>query len=103
MGRYIDDILQPEEKVLYSTNAHWIVHWKGILGWIVAAGLLVLSGMVPNEGLVLTLLVVLRRGGDRRDVLERDSLVPSLDHRDRRHQSARRPQDKVSSSGRHSR
>ncbi len=56
MGRYIDDILQPDEKVLYSTNAHWIVHWKGILGWIVAAGLLVLSGMVPNEGLVLTLL-----------------------------------------------
>ena len=24
MGRYIDDILQPGEKVLYSTNAHWI-------------------------------------------------------------------------------
>ncbi len=24
MGRYIDDILQPGEKVLYSTNAHWM-------------------------------------------------------------------------------
>ena len=24
MGRYIDEILQPGEKVLYSTNAHWM-------------------------------------------------------------------------------
>src|SRR5579863_9823504 len=27
MGRYIDEILQPGEKVLYSTNAHWIFYW----------------------------------------------------------------------------
>ncbi|RYX87949.1 MAG: PH domain-containing protein, partial [Bradyrhizobiaceae bacterium] len=39
MGRYIDDILQPGEKVLYSSNLHWVVYWKGILGWIVAAAL----------------------------------------------------------------
>lgn len=47
MGRYIDDILQPDEKVLYSSNLHWIVYWKGILGWIVAAGLFVASGINP--------------------------------------------------------
>ena len=47
MARYIDDILQPDEKVLYSTNAHWIFFLPAIAGWVVAAALLVLSGMVP--------------------------------------------------------
>jgi uncharacterized membrane protein YdbT with pleckstrin-like domain len=47
MGRYIDDILQPGEKVLYSTNAHWIFFGPAILLWILAAIFLVLSGMVP--------------------------------------------------------
>ena len=47
MGRYIDDILQPGEKVLYSTNAHWIFFLPAIVGWIIAAVLLVLSGFVP--------------------------------------------------------
>ena len=31
MGRYIDDILQPGEKVLYSTNAHWIFFLPAIV------------------------------------------------------------------------
>ena len=47
MGRYIDDILQPDEKVLYSTNAHWIFFLPAIAGWIVAVALFVLSGLVP--------------------------------------------------------
>ena len=34
MGRYIDDILQPGEKVLYSTNAHWIFFLPAIVAWI---------------------------------------------------------------------
>ncbi len=36
MGRYIDDILQPGEKVLYSTNVHWIFYLPAIGAWIVA-------------------------------------------------------------------
>src|SRR5205085_11727986 len=48
MGRYIDDILQPGEKVLYSTNAHWIFFGPAILLWILAAVFFVLSGMVPT-------------------------------------------------------
>jgi uncharacterized membrane protein YdbT with pleckstrin-like domain len=47
MGRYIDEILQPGEKVLYSTNAHWIFFLPAILLWLLAAVFLVLSGMVP--------------------------------------------------------
>ena len=49
MARYIDDILQPGETVLYSTNAHWIFHLPGILCWIVAIGFLVLSRIVTTE------------------------------------------------------
>jgi uncharacterized membrane protein YdbT with pleckstrin-like domain len=45
MGRYIDDILQPGEKVLYSTNAHWIFYFPAIVAWIVAVVFLALSRM----------------------------------------------------------
>ena len=53
MGRYIDDILQPGEKVLYSTNAHWIFFLPAIAGWILSFGLFVLSGLVPVGPAVL--------------------------------------------------
>jgi uncharacterized membrane protein YdbT with pleckstrin-like domain len=56
MGRYIDDILQPGEKVLYSTNAHWIYFLPAIIGWILAGVFLVLSGMVPAGPSVLICL-----------------------------------------------
>jgi uncharacterized membrane protein YdbT with pleckstrin-like domain len=47
MGRYIDDILQPGEKVLYSTNAHWIVYGWAIVAWAVALVFLAASGSFP--------------------------------------------------------
>jgi uncharacterized membrane protein YdbT with pleckstrin-like domain len=56
MGRYIDDILQPGEKVLYSTNVHWIFYLPAIGAWIVAVALLVLTRMTLNENLVLLCL-----------------------------------------------
>jgi uncharacterized membrane protein YdbT with pleckstrin-like domain len=56
MGRYIDDILQPGEKVLYSTNAHWIFYLPAIATWIVAAVLLVLSRMTTVDSLILVCL-----------------------------------------------
>ena len=40
MARYIDEILQPGEKVLYSTNAHWMFYLPAIAAWIVVAVLL---------------------------------------------------------------
>jgi uncharacterized membrane protein YdbT with pleckstrin-like domain len=56
MGRYIDEILQPGEKVLYSTNAHWIFYSPAIAAWIVAAVLLVLSRTTMIEGAILLCL-----------------------------------------------
>ncbi|WP_407167452.1 PH domain-containing protein [Bradyrhizobium sp. ORS 111] len=56
MGRYIDQILQPGEKVLYSTNAHWIFYWPAIVAWIVALVLAILSRMTTVDGLVMLCL-----------------------------------------------
>jgi uncharacterized membrane protein YdbT with pleckstrin-like domain len=56
MARYIDEILQPGEKVLYSTNAHWIFHLPGILGWILAAACLAGWRLVPELALQKTCL-----------------------------------------------
>src|SRR5262252_9385842 len=54
MARYIDEILQPGEKVLYSTNAHWIFYLPAIGAWLVAAILLVVSGVTAAvPGIVL--------------------------------------------------
>jgi uncharacterized membrane protein YdbT with pleckstrin-like domain len=53
MGRYIDEILQPGEKVLYSTNAHWMFYLPAIGAWVVAVILLVLSRATTTEGVVL--------------------------------------------------
>jgi uncharacterized membrane protein YdbT with pleckstrin-like domain len=53
MGRYIDDIVQPGEKVLYSTNAHWIFYLPAIAAWIVAILLFLLSRQTTTEGIML--------------------------------------------------
>ncbi|MGJ4993189.1 PH domain-containing protein [Bradyrhizobium sp. HKCCYLS3077] len=53
MARYIDEILQPGEKVLYSTNAHWMFYLPAVGAWIVVFGLLVASRMTLNDNLVM--------------------------------------------------
>ncbi|MBI5260523.1 MAG: PH domain-containing protein [Bradyrhizobium sp.] len=57
MGRYIDDILQPDEKVLYSTNAHWMFYLPAIFAWTGALILFALSRQTTTEGVVLLCLV----------------------------------------------
>jgi len=56
MGRYIDEILQPGEEVLYSTNAHWVFYLPAIAAWIVAMILFVLSRATIVEGVILLCL-----------------------------------------------
>ena len=56
MGRYIEEILQPGERLLYSTNAHWIFYMPAILDWIVVIILLVLSRATATEGIILLCL-----------------------------------------------
>ena len=50
MARYIDEILQPGEKLLYSTSVHWIFYSPGIFAWIVAIVAWVLERSAANEG-----------------------------------------------------
>jgi uncharacterized membrane protein YdbT with pleckstrin-like domain len=52
MARYIDEILQPGEQVLYSTNAHWIFYFPAIVAWAVVAILLIASAAIPPIMLV---------------------------------------------------
>ena len=56
MGRYIDENLQPGEKVLYSTNAHWIFYFPAMVAWIVALILLILSRSGVADAIVLLCL-----------------------------------------------
>src|SRR5262245_21431943 len=56
MGRYIDEILQPGEKVLYSTNAHWIFYLPAIGAWIVALILVIISRETTVQGVTLLAL-----------------------------------------------
>ncbi|MFY9958057.1 PH domain-containing protein [Bradyrhizobium sp.] len=56
MGRYIDDILRPGEKVLYSTNAHWVFYLPAIGAWMAALVLLILSRSTTIPGLILLCL-----------------------------------------------
>jgi uncharacterized membrane protein YdbT with pleckstrin-like domain len=58
MGRYIDDILQPGEKVLYSTNAHWIFYLPAIGAGIVAIFFLVVSRVFVEGSLTLVCLAL---------------------------------------------
>jgi len=58
MARYIDDILQPGEKVLYSTNAHWIFYLPAIAAWIAALALFLLSRGVEASGVATMWLVL---------------------------------------------
>ncbi|MCL2715499.1 MAG: PH domain-containing protein [Alphaproteobacteria bacterium] len=53
MARYIDDILQPGEKVLYSTNAHWIFYLPALVAWMVAAILLGFASSSSSVGIVM--------------------------------------------------
>jgi uncharacterized membrane protein YdbT with pleckstrin-like domain len=58
MGRYIDGILQPGEKVLYSTNAHWMFYLPAIAAWLVAVVLFILTRATTIEGVILLCLTL---------------------------------------------
>ena len=53
MGRYIEEILQPGEKVLYSTNAHWIFYLPAIVAWVAVMVLLIFSRITTVDGLIV--------------------------------------------------
>ncbi|MEW6644525.1 MAG: PH domain-containing protein [Pseudomonadota bacterium] len=64
MGRYIDEILQPGEQVLYSTTLHGVIYLPAVLGWVAALGCFIMERRAQTDGgnliwLVLTGLAAL--------------------------------------------
>src|SRR6478736_8370266 len=58
MGRYIEEILQPGEKVLYSTNEHWMYFLPAIAAWVVVVAFLVLWRLVTADVLIFVCLAL---------------------------------------------
>ena len=58
MGRYIEEILQPGEKVLYSTNEHWMYFLPAIAAWVVVVAFLVLWRLVTADVLMFVCLAL---------------------------------------------
>jgi len=58
MGRYIDQILQPGEQVLYSTTLHAVIYLPALLAWIVALACFVMERQAQTDGGKLFWLVV---------------------------------------------
>ena len=55
MGRYIDEILQPGEKALYSTTIHGIIYVPGLLCLLLAAICLFGAQIASGDGLKMVL------------------------------------------------
>src|ERR1700752_2813377 len=58
MGRYIDEILQPGERVLCSTTLHWIIYLPAILTWPAAIACFVLERRAVSDGATLLWLAL---------------------------------------------
>jgi uncharacterized membrane protein YdbT with pleckstrin-like domain len=58
MGRYIDEILQPGERLLYSTTLHGIIYLPAVLTWIVAVACFVMSRQAESDSLGMIWLIL---------------------------------------------
>ena len=58
MGRYIDEILQPGEKILFSTRVHWMFYLPAILAWAGAIGFFVLQRQTLSGTLTMLWFVL---------------------------------------------
>ena len=53
--KYVEQVLQPGEKVIYATSLHWLVYLRAILLLILALIALAASSAVPEPALALGL------------------------------------------------
>jgi uncharacterized membrane protein YdbT with pleckstrin-like domain len=56
VGRYIEEVLQPSEKVRYSTTIHGIVYVPGVVCLLLAGASFAASRAVEGSGMVLLAL-----------------------------------------------
>ena len=53
--KYVEQVLQPGEKIIYATSLHWLVYLRAIILVIIAVATLLASRAVPEPGLALAL------------------------------------------------
>ena len=58
MGRYIDHILQPGEKLLYSTTLHWVIYLRALFAWLVAVLCLIATKWTAADQATLLLMAI---------------------------------------------
>ncbi|HEV8680000.1 MAG TPA: PH domain-containing protein [Stellaceae bacterium] len=51
--KYVEQVLQPGETVVYATSLHWLVYLRAILLAILALGFLLGSALIPEQALAL--------------------------------------------------
>jgi uncharacterized membrane protein YdbT with pleckstrin-like domain len=59
MARYINQILQPNEKLVYSTTIHWMVYLPGLIFWIAAIAIYFYGAQYSPAFQLLALAVAL--------------------------------------------
>ena len=55
--KYVEQVLQPGEKVMYATSMHWLVYLRAIMLLIIAGAGLIASRIVPEPGVALALQI----------------------------------------------
>ncbi len=56
--KYVEQVLQPGEKVIYATSLHWLVYLRAIVLLILAVAVLIASSAIPEPGLALGMKAV---------------------------------------------
>ena len=56
--KYVEQVLQPGEKVIYATSLHWLVSLRAIVLLILAVAVLIASSAIPEPGLALGMKAV---------------------------------------------
>jgi uncharacterized membrane protein YdbT with pleckstrin-like domain len=56
--KYVEQVMQPGEKLIYATSLHWLVYLRAILLLILAGACLIAAGMVPEPSVMLALKIV---------------------------------------------
>jgi uncharacterized membrane protein YdbT with pleckstrin-like domain len=59
MSRYINDILQPNEKLVFSTTIHWMIYLPGIILWLFAIAIYAYGAQYSPAFQLLALAVAL--------------------------------------------
>ncbi len=56
--KYVEQVLQPGETVVYATSLHWLVYLRAVVLLILAVAFLIVSASFTNQNVILALKAV---------------------------------------------